>query len=451
MELRRFLSLAEQRGWPLHIPTPVSPRYEMARLLYALDERLTLFDQVEGWAGSVAAGLFARREYVAMALGVPEEGLLPTLVRALNSPVAPQVVERAPCQEVVTTDVDLSCLPILTHIPGDGGPYITSGVAIINDAQGRRNAAYHRLMLTPDRGKCNTFTARLVEGRDTHTAWLQAGGPLPMAVCIGAPLSAQLAAAMSPAPGVDELSIANALAPTPTVRAIGLDLEIPAECEIVLEGYLSQELGPEGPFLDLTRTRDFVRQQPFFVVERITHRSQPIYQALLPGGREHRLLMGMPREPTIYAAVSRVCTCRNVHVTPGGGNWLHAVVQIDKRGPEDGRAAIQAAFEGHTSLKHVVIVDADVDPYDSEAVEWAIATRFQADRDLVVLPDQPSSSLDPSARHVPGAKARTTKLGLDATIHWDTPAGPARPQDWQVLDYEPIDPTPYLRDPEASA
>jgi len=91
-------------------------------------------------------------------------------------------------------------------------------------------------------------------------------------------------------------------------------------------------------------------------------------------------------------------------------------------------------------------VDADVDLYQLEAVEWAIATRVQGDRDVVILSDQPSSSLDPSALRVPGAKARTAKVGIDATVHWDTPSGPTRPEDWQALDYEPIDPAPYLGD-----
>ena len=435
MELRAFLAAAAERGWVERLDTPVSPHLELARLIHALDERLTLFTQGTGWPGTIVAGLCSRREYLALALGVPVDGLLPALVKALRQPILPERVSTAPCQEIVTEDVDLSRLPILTHLPGDGGPYVTSGVAVIHDPRFGRNAAFHRLMQVGPR----TFTVRLVEGRGTHSAWLRAHGPLSMAVCIGAPLAVQLAAAMSPAPGVDELGIANALVPTPTVRAVGLDLDVPATSEIVLEGHLTQELGDEGPFLDLTRTRDFVRQQPFFVVERLTHRRDPIYQALLPGGREHRLLMGMPREPTIYEAVSRVCACRNVHITPGGGNWLHAVVQIDKRAPDDGRAAIQAAFQGHSSLKHVVVVDSDVDPYQSEAVEWAIATRFQADRDLVVLSDQPSSSLDPSAKHVPGQKARTAKLGLDATVYWDTPAGPSGPKDYRVLEYEPID------------
>ncbi|NLG28119.1 MAG: UbiD family decarboxylase, partial [Chloroflexi bacterium] len=308
MELRRFLAAAEQQGWVQRVDARVDPQFEMARLIHALDERITLFSQVSGWPGMVVSGLCSRREHFALALGVPPDGLLQALVAALAQPVAPTRVDSAPCQEVVSAEVDLTRWPILTHLPGDGGPYVTAGVAIIQDPVRGRNAAYHRLMQVGPR----TFTARLVEGRGTHTAWSEAPGPLPMAVCIGAPLAVQLAASMSPPVGVDELAIANALAPTPTVRAIGLDLEIPAESEIVLEGHLTRELGDEGPFLDLTRTRDYVRQQPFFVVDRITHRRDALYQALLPGGREHRLLMGMPREPTIFAAVNRVCACRNV-------------------------------------------------------------------------------------------------------------------------------------------
>jgi len=119
-------------------------------------------------------------------------------------------------------------------------------------------------------------------------------------------------------------------------------------------------------------------------------------------------------------------------------------VQIAKRAPDDGRAAVEAAFREHSSLKHVVIVDEDVNPYDMEAVEWAIATRFQAERDLIVLRDQPSSSLDPSAHHEPGRKARTSKMGLDATIHWDTLTGPSRLGDYQVVRYGEVNLSRYL-------
>jgi UbiD family decarboxylase len=224
---------------------------------------------------------------------------------------------------------------------------------------------------------------------------------------------------MSPPKGIDELSIANTMAPTPTASAKSVPLSVPANAELVLEGYLTHEHTREGPFPDLSGTMDGTRQQPIFQVTTITHRRAPIFHALLPAGLEHKNLMGMPREPTIYAEVSKVTRCTGVLITPGGGSWLHAVVQIDAQGPDDARHAIDAAFRGHTSLKHVVIVDTDIDLHDPADVEWAVATRFQADRDLVILEDQPSSSLDPSARQVPGQKARTTKMGLDATIPWD--------------------------------
>jgi UbiD family decarboxylase len=107
-----------------------------------------------------------------------------------------------------------------------------------------------------------------------------------------------------------------------------------------------------------------------------------------------------------------------VAITPGGASWLHAVVQIAKQGPDDGRRAIEAAFRGHGSLKHVWIVDTDIDIYDPVAVEWAMATRFQAGRDLYLFEHQPGSSLDPSGEHVPGQKSRTDKLGFDCTIPW---------------------------------
>lgn len=146
--------------------------------------------------------------------------------------------------------------------------------------------------------------------------------------------------------------------------------------------------------------------------------------------------MGMPREPTIFAAVEEVAECRGVYITPGGCSWLHAVVAIHKRRPDDGRRAAEAAFRGHNSLKHVVVVDDDVDIFSPAEVEWAIATRFQADRDLMVWEDQPSSSLDPSARHIPGQKARTAKMGLDATIPWEDARGPAGAEAFRRYRYE---------------
>jgi UbiD family decarboxylase len=253
---------------------------------------------------------------------------------------------------------------------------------------------------------------------------------------------------MSPPKGVDELSIAHALDRTPLAQCVSVDLEVPAECEVVLEGRITGRLADEGPFIDLTETWDIIRQQPVIEIDCITHRRAPIYHALLPGGLEHKLLMGIPREPTIFQAVSKVTDCRAVSITPGGMSWLHAVVQIAKQSPLDGQRAIEAAFRGHGSLKHVVVVDTDVDPFDAAAVEWAIATRFQADRDLLVLEDQPSSSLDPSAKLVPGQKARSAKMGLDATIPWTDGTGrrlsPAERSGFHKVPYAEVDLAHYL-------
>lgn len=197
------------------------------------------------------------------------------------------------------------------------------------------------------------------------------------------------------------------------VRAKTVDVLVPAEAEFVLEGrvYLDRRHA-EGPFVDLTGTYDIVRQEPVFVVQAITHREGAIWQALLPGGLEHKLLMGMPREPTIFRKVNEVVRCLDVNVNPGGCSWLHAIVQIDKQAEEDGKKAIEAAFAGHRSCKHVFVVDKDIDIYDPLEVEWALATRFQGDVDMLVKEKEPGSSLDPSAE--PGTRL-TTKVGFDLT------------------------------------
>lgn len=451
MNLREFLTWAEAHGHLLKFGQALDPNLEMARIIHALEGRPLLFadPQRPGWR--VVTGVCALREYFAWALDTDLVGIVPRLVGALKSPLAPPLVAEAPCQEVVVDTPDLDALPILTHLKGDGGPYVTAGVSIIRDPDYGSNVSFHRLMQVGPR----TFTARIVEGRGTDTAlhkMTAAGQDLEVAICLGVPIHVLLAAAMSPDKGVDELAIAHSLSPTPLARCKTIDLDVPAECEAVLEGRITSQLAAEGPFIDLTETWDIIRQQPVIEIDCITHRRSPIYHALLPGGLEHKLLMGLPREPTIFQAVSEVAHCRAVTITPGGMSWLHAVVQIAKREPDDGQRAVEAAFRGHSSLKHVVIVDDDVDPFDPAAVEWAIATRFQADRDLIVFGDQPSSSLDPSAKLVPGQKARSTKMGLDATIPWTDstgrPLGSSERDGFHKVRYDEIDLAHYLCEAE---
>ncbi len=415
MSFREFIRRAGVNGDLVTIDRPVSTTFELANVAHALEGRTVLFNNVIDYPGwRVCAGPCSQRDFFAMDLGVPVNELQALLTRALDNPDLPPMVQTAPCQEVVIQDFDLHELPILLHLPEDAGHYIASNVVITKDPDFGRNMCYHRLLRLD--GK--RFAARIVERRGTHTALSKTEGDLPIAICVGVSLAVHLAASMSPPPEIDELAVANALAATPLVKCITNDLEVPADAEIVMEGRITRQLVSEGPFMDLTETMDIVRDQPVIEIDLLTHRRNPIYHALLPGGLEHKLLMGMPREPTIVAEVSKAVRCTGAVITPGGASWLHAVVQIDKQGPEDGRLAIEAAFKGHGSLKHVWVVDTDVDIYDPASVEWALATRFQADRDLVILKDQPGSSLDPSGVHVPGRKSRTAKLGFDCTIPW---------------------------------
>jgi len=450
MSFRQFLETIGKAKQLVAISQEVNPYLEMAALIHQLDERPVLFQRVEGSPYKVAAGICSSRDLIALGLGVPRERLLFTLAEAMRNPVSPPVVTSAPCQEVVEEHVRLSKLPILTHLPSDGGAYITAGVAIVRDPELGRNMCFHRLMFL-DEGH---LVARIVEGRGTHMA-LQKAGELEVAICIGNSLAVLLAAAMSPPPGVDELAIANSLLPTPVVKCRTVDLEVPAETEIVLEGRITRQMVDEGPFLDLTETMDIVRRQPIIEISCVTHRHDAIYQALLPGGLEHKLLMGMPREPTIYEEVNKVCECVNVLLTPGGASWLHAVVQIHKRDADDGKRAIEAAFRGHSSLKHVLIVDDDINIYDPSELEWAIATRLQADHDVLILADQPGSSLDPSALHVPGVKSRTAKMGLDATIPWYKPSGALRTEQelmaFRKVRYQEIQLDKYLGEEDKRA
>jgi UbiD family decarboxylase len=167
--------------------------------------------------------------------------------------------------------------------------------------------------------------------------------------------------------------------------------------------------------VDITGTVDGVREQPVVEIDRVYHMPEPIFHAILPGGYEHYMMMGLPKEPLIHRAVGAVVPqVRAVRLTEGGCCWLHAVVSIKQQKEGDAKNAMMAAFAGHASLKRVVVVDEDVDPFDDHAVEWALATRFQADRDTMVVQGARGSSLDPSA------DGTTAKLGLDATIPPET-------------------------------
>jgi UbiD family decarboxylase len=410
--LRSLIEHLDEEGELTRIREEVSAEYELAGIIDALDEKPVFFERVKESTIPVVAGLVSSKRLITKALGIDQAQLLHRLSNAIENPLPPDIVQKGECQEIIEKTVDLTKLPIMRYTEKDGGKYIPSAIAIIKDPELGRNTCFHRLMLIDE----NKFVARIVEDRGTDTALKKTGGELDIAICIGNSTATLLAAATSLPKGADELGMANALEKTELVKCRTVDLEVPRDCEIVLEGRVTKERTPEGPFLDLTGIVDRVRQQPIIEIKCITHREDPIYQTILAGRNEHKFLMGTPREPTIFNEVNKVCECKDVYITPGGCSWLHAVVQIRKKSTDDGKKAITAAFDGHKSLKHCIIVDEDVDIYDENDVEWAIATRFQADRNAVVLPNQRGSSLDPSGDLTEGRKARTCKMGLDATI-----------------------------------
>lgn len=406
--LRGYIQQLSRTDKIRRISAPISKDYEIAGVLKQIEPQPALFENVQGYPFRVVGNLFTSKTAFADYFGISTRQIIPFLRQAIEKPAACIEVPNAPCQEVVLDQPDLTKLPILRHCVGDGGPYITSGVVIAHHPRHGQNVDFHRCM----QFSAQEMAVRVVRGRH-FDAFLDELGQVDVAICIGCPPNVLAAAATSVELGVNELEIAAALEPLQVVHALTADVLIPAEAEFVLEGTVYRDRRHvEGPFVDLTETQDVVRHEPVLVIRTITHRSDAIWHALLPGGLEHKLLMGMPREPTIFNKVNEVVKCLDVNISPGGCSWLHAIVQIEKKHEADGKQAIRAAFAGHSSCKHVFVVDEDIDIYDPLAVEWAMATRFQGDEDLVILEKARGSSLDPSAEpetHL------TTRVGFDLT------------------------------------
>ena len=399
MNFREFVKLLDEKGLLVHVKRPVDTKHEISTLMKLMNERPLMFERVKGHTMPVVANICSTRELVALGIGIKPNEIIAKLAGAIDNPKEPRVVGADGYEEV---PADLTKFPILLHYPFDGGPYISSGVIIARDPELGLNASYHRMMVI----KKDKIVMRILP-RD-FDAFLKRGNR-EFAICIGNSMPVLVAAAVSVELGKSELGIANALAETDLLELGGH--KIP-EAEIVMIAEMTGEEHDEGPFLDLTETPDIVRKQRVAKIKRIFTKENPLYHALLPGGLEHKILMGMPREPTIFHEVSKVCECKDVLITPGGCSWLHAVVSIKKKGPEDGMKAIEAALKGHKSLKHVWVVDDDIDVHNPHEVEWAMATRFQGDGDIV-MKREPGSSLDPSS----DLETRmTTKMGFDLTI-----------------------------------
>jgi UbiD family decarboxylase len=297
----------------------------------------------------------------------------------------------------------------MKHYPLDAGKYITAGIVFSRFGE-TENASIHRLQVLDSQ----RVAARLVEGRHTSTLYRAAreqGERLPVAVVIGVNPAVTFACCTRVPKGKELPYAAELLGGEIRVWQCSNGVRVPG-AEIVLEGYIGEETIEEGPFVDITGTYDLVRVQPVIEFTGMHLAKDFIYHGILPAGNEHRILMGAPYEPSIYRAVAGVTEVKNVVLTTGGCGYFHAVIQVRKQTQGDAKNAIMAAFAAHTSLKHVVVVDDDIDPTCLEDVEFAIATRVRGDRDIVVITGARGSSLDPSQAE----DGTNVKVGVDATM-----------------------------------
>jgi 2,5-furandicarboxylate decarboxylase 1 len=397
-------------------------RFEVAAYAKRLDGvRATLFPRPSGHAMPVVSGLVSDRGWMAEAMGVEPSAMLAHFQAAALNPVPWVETTAAPAQEVVHTNVDLAkLLPLPIHNEHDGGPYIAAGIMIVrNPRTGKQNVSIHRCQLTG-----SNRLGVLVLPRHTfafHRMAEQAGQPLDAAIVIGVdPLTLLASQAIVPIDH-DELEIAGALhrQPLPVVKCKTSDIRVPAEAEIVIEGrFLPGVREPEGPFGEFPQTYGTRADREVMEVVAVTHRRDAIFHTIVGGGLEHLILGAIPKEATLLAHLRRLFPqVLDVHLSPGGTMRFHLFVKIRKDQEGQGKNVILGAFAGSFDLKHVVVVDEDVDIHNPTEVEWAIATRFQADRDLLIVSESQGSKLDPSNRNGVGAK-----MGLDATKPLDAEA-----------------------------
>jgi UbiD family decarboxylase len=314
---------------------------------------------------------------------------------------------------------------MLRYDPGSLNRYLSASIVVARSREHGINLSFHRMMYLGE----NRFSVRVVP-RHLRMILDENAGEADVAVVVGVHPAVALAAATSGEPGFDELGMAASLLGGLDVVDVG-GLLIPSHAELVMQGRFTGALDEEGPFVDLTGTLDGKRQQPVMEVSRIYHRDDFHYHAIVPAGMEHRLLMGTPQEPRILRAVSNTFPgVVAVALTSGGCNWLHAVVALDRPRPGQAKNVALAALGAHPSLKRVVVVDRDIDVTDAEHVEWAIATRVQPDRDILVIPGARGSSLDPSREPTDNT---TAKWIIDATI----PSGRDRIEFLKAGDIKP--------------
>jgi UbiD family decarboxylase len=419
-DLRSYLELVKQKNPEdfVAVSREVDPAYELTAVAVKLEQEakrrpVVLFKNVKGSRFPVLTNLHASRARLALAMNAAPEEMQQTYLRAMEKPIAPMTVSRAPVHEVVLkgADVDLHALPQIVHHEGDGGPYITAAISFAKDPAGDTwNCAYNRLMIQ-GRDKTSihlTLAKHLWEFARTAEA---RGEPLPIALAIGVHPAIALGCLAIGSIDEDERAIMGGLlgAPLELVRCQTSDVLAPAHAEMILEAeILPDERTAEGPFGEFTGYSLGERQREVVKVRAITHRKDALFQDICVGHLDHMMLSTTPIEANIYRAVRAMVPSLKAVRVPAP---FTCYVSIDQRISGQGKNAIMAVFGADLYMKRVIVVDKDVDIFNERQVNWAVATRCQPDRDILIIPNARGSDLDPSTKE----DGYTAKWGVDAT------------------------------------
>jgi len=413
-DIRSYVDQVKKLGQLSVIKKKVSTKYEIAAITAQADGgNAVLFENIKESKLRLVANLVGTRARFAKAISATELTIHDKVISAIKNAKKPKIVSDAKFFE--NKSRDLSVLPIVTHFEKEPGPFITSSIIYaLNPEKKTQNSSFHRLMPLDKRH----FSVRMVEGRHLHRAFMDSkehGKDLKVAITVGVHPAISIAGAYQAEWGEDEIEIANRLlgGKLALTRLPYCSMAVPSGAEIVMEGKILSDKTHKEWMVEMLRTYDFARQQPVFELEKLYYRNNAIFHDILSGYSEHRLLMGMPIEAKLNRDVKKaVPQTKQVVMTDGGCNWLHAVVQISKKKESDAKKVIEKTFAAHRSLKMVTIVDDDINPADPMSVEYAMATRFQADRGLTIIEKVRGSSLDPSSDQ---KNLLTAKLGIDAT------------------------------------
>lgn len=421
-DLKSFLELIEgKEEYLVKVKKEVDPKFEACAVIQKLASLnrhpAVYYEKVKGSSFPAISNLFAYRERIALSFGTTRQELNQILRERELKPIEPQMVKEGPTQEVVLTgnQIDLTKLPIFTHNEKDAGPYITAGMMVVRDPEtGIRNIGIYRHMLQ-GKNQLGIHLAETGHGRFVFDKHMARNQSMPVAITIGHhPLIYMGAMSFVPF-GVDEYTIMGGYMQEPLrlVKCKTVDLEVPADAEIVIEGTIPKgETAKDGPFGEYTTVYGKARENPVVKVSAITMRKKPIYLDVLSGYIDHQLLGGTPRLSSIYRAVRAACpTVQDVYMPPSGTCRFTCFIRIKKRHEGEAKNAVCAALGADQFIKLAVVVDDDVDIFNDSAMMLAISTRLKPLGNVFVIPNAKTNALDPTVEN----ELLVTKIGIDAT------------------------------------